>query len=115
MFTTHIRASHFNLIACASASQRVLGGDEPWGLVTALLCAGATSVTGTQWEIQSGTAREYFTLMYMDILRRENGEGSVVDLAVALQKTVRKLKKKADFREPYHWAPFVLYGSWFMK
>jgi CHAT domain-containing protein len=113
MFHTNIKTSHFNLIACASATQQIAQGDEPLGIITALLCTGATSISGTMWEVQLGTGRDFIKYMYKDFCR--NDEGSVVDLAVALQKTVKKLKRSPDTREPFHWAPFVLHGSWFRK
>ena len=47
LFTIPIRAIHFNLIACGSMSQVISSSDEPWGIVTVLLCAGATSIKGT--------------------------------------------------------------------
>jgi CHAT domain-containing protein len=118
MFATPITASHFNLIACASTSQLVKKGDEPWGIVTALLCAGATSVSGTMWEVQLGAGRDFIKAMYQGCPKggREEVEGGgVVDLAVRLQKTVKMMKRNPNTREPYHWAPFVLHGSWFHR
>ena len=114
LFATSVYASHFNLIACGSASQVIGQGDEPWGIVTALLCAGATSVGGTMWPIQVGTGETFMRMLYKDE-GKTDGKGGIVDLAVAHQNAVKRLKRGPDTREPYHWAAFVLHGAWFYR
>lgn len=109
-----IRASHITLIACASASQAVQQGDEPLGTVTALLCAGASSVLGTMWAIQSGSGRS-FSEQFHSRLAKAATDGNVVDVAVALQQAIKKIRRTDDTEEPYHWASFVLHGSWFYR
>ena len=119
IFATPIRTSHFNLIACGSAFQNISVGDEPMGVVAALLCAGATSVGGTMWPIHVGTGRDFLQGVYNGLSdgeeRETRGGDEVVDLAVALQKQVVEMKRDADTRQPYHWAGFVLHGSWFYR
>jgi CHAT domain-containing protein len=111
---TPIRASHFSLIGCASATQSIQTGDEPLGVIAALLCAGARSVTGTLWPIDSSVGREFSTEFYGHIQKR-NSPGDIVDLAVALQETVIKLKGEYETQTPYCWASFVLHGAWFYQ
>jgi CHAT domain-containing protein len=111
---TPIRASHFSLIGCASAFQSIQTGDEPLGVIAALLCAGARSVTGTLWPIDSGVGREFSTQFYSHFQKR-NMPGDIVDLAVALQKTVIRLKRGHATQAPYFWASFVLHGAWFYQ
>lgn len=119
IFATPIRTSHFNLIACGSASQSISVGDEPMGVVAALLCAGATSVGGTMWPIDVGTGRLFMQGMYHGLSDGADGEAragsEVVDLAVALQRQVVEMKRDIDMREPWYWAGFVLHGSWFYR
>jgi CHAT domain-containing protein len=103
----------FILMACNSATQQVSIGDEPLGLITAILTAGASSIVGTLWGVASETARifaERFTQKLIDA-----GGSSMTDLAVALQQTVLSLKSDYNTRLPYHWAPFVLHGSYFSR
>ena len=113
LFATSVRATHFNLIACGSASQVIGSGDEPWGIVTALLCAGATSVEGTMWPIQVGTGELFMKKLYKDL--GSGGSEGIVDLAVAHQTAVKRLRRSADTRAPCHWAAFVLHGAWFYQ
>lgn len=111
------QAPHFTLMACASTVQAVTPGDEPLGLVTALLCAGAASVLGTAWPVQSRTART-FTQSFMANLDGTGGDGGCdgfLDLAVAVREAVLDLRDSPKTRTPYHWAAFVLHGSWFWK
>lgn len=53
IFSTPITASLIALIACGSASQAIRTGDEPTGLLTALLCSGANSVVGSLWPVEA--------------------------------------------------------------
>ena len=116
IFAAGVRASHVTLVACASASQAVQPGDEPLGTVTALLCAGASSVLGTLWAIESGSGRAFSDAFHGRLARTAAAEGGgVVDVAVALQQAVRKMRRSDDTEEPFHWASFVLHGSWFYK
>jgi CHAT domain-containing protein len=110
IFAIDIKASHFNLIACGSAEQTVSEGDEPLGIVTALLCAGASSVVGTMWPIQIETGKTFIK----EFEYKMRATNDVVDIAVCLQETVQELRR-LDLPRPYHWASFVLHGSWFHK
>jgi len=133
IFSLKLQAPHISLMACGSSSQRIEAGDEPLGLVTALLCAGAASVTGTMWPIASATARRFAEHFHTEILSaigcrmagsgrtaaQEEREGMVevvvIDLAVALQKAVIRMKRTPQTWLPYHWAAFVVHGACFMK
>lgn len=101
------------LMACNSANQQVLVGNEPLGLITAILIAGASSVVGTLWDVASETGR-IFAERFTQKLIAAGGSG-MIDLAVALQETVVSLKQDYKTRLPYHWAPFVLHGSCFSR
>ena len=124
-----IRASHVSLIACGSARQAIQPeGDEPLGVLTALLYAGATSVTGTMWPTGVGVGRGFSNRFYSALKEAQtaaentsrvgdgdgDGDGSMreIDLAVLLQTTARKMKRSPETSRPYSWAGFVLHGSW---
>ena len=48
-FGTRLRdGAHFTVIACESGSQHIAPGDEPLGIISALVHAGASSVLGRQ-------------------------------------------------------------------
>jgi CHAT domain-containing protein len=132
IFRSRVQASNIMLIACGSASESNTPGDEPLGIVTALLCAGASSVIGTLWKVQAGRGME-FSRRFYDMLFNEaeaarsqhthdsqgdklaDGPNMLLDMAVILQKVVCKMKRNKDFRVPFQWAPYMLSGSWFVQ
>jgi len=127
-------APHIILMACASTAQAITPGDEPLGLVTALLCAGAASVLGTMWPVQSRTARvfaERFVANW-DAARCSGGEsgddgggqedrnrerkgGGWLNLAIAVREAVLDLREGVRTKEVWHWGGFVLHGSFFCR
>ena len=113
IFKMNLPAPHITLIACDSASQGINAGDEPLGIVTALLCTGASSALGTIWPTASGTGRNFSKHFYVEL--GSNSEASVFDLASALRTAVLKIRRNRRTRLPYHWASFVLHGAWFTK
>lgn len=134
IFQSKVQASNIMLIACGSASESNAPGDEPLGIVTALLCAGASSVIGTLWRVGSGRGMDFARRFYEMLLTETEGPGSsnsagvnreeslaespklLIDLAVIMQKVICKMKSRSpDFREPYHWTPYMLSGSWFVQ
>lgn len=122
VFELKLKSPLVTLMACGSSTQQVGAGDEPLGLVTSFLCAGAASVVGTVWPIKSRTARRFAASFYKNIrqeagsIREHDQPGpNMIDLAVALQRTVQELRKDPTTSMPYHWAAFVLYGASFMK
>lgn len=116
VFNLKLRRPLVSLLACGSSQQRIGEGDEPLGLITAFLCAGAGSVIGTLWPVASGTARQFATV-FAEAMRSGPPESldEILDLAVALQQTVRKMRRSSLTRTPYHWAAFVLHGSAFFR
>lgn len=125
-FNLKLKSPHISLMACGSASQMISPGDEPLGIVTALLCAGAASIIGTMWPVASASARTFAELFHSELLDMRQGQQSnfvhkkddgadVFNLAIALQRAVMKMKRHREARLPYHWAPFVLHGSCFMR
>jgi CHAT domain-containing protein len=101
------------LVACESASQTISEGDEPLGLITGFLCAGAASVIGASWPIPSGTGREFSRKFYDQI--RNTPKSGIVDLAVALQEAVLSIRDCPLSSSTYHWGAFSLYGSWLFR
>ncbi|KAL9097451.1 MAG: hypothetical protein Q9165_000347 [Trypethelium subeluteriae] len=108
VFNIRVKSSHVSLLACASATQHFRAGDEPLGLITALLAAGATSVLGTLWPVQSSAARLFSVHFYHALLRSAPKEHGMYDLAYAVREAVLEVKQCWEFRQPYYWAPFSL-------
>ncbi|KAH0537352.1 hypothetical protein FGG08_005831 [Glutinoglossum americanum] len=113
IFKLRLNAAHVTLLACASSDQDVTPNDDPLGILTAFLCAGATSVIGTLWPTESRDARQFCDIFYQQAFK--GGTKSTANLARALRETVLLLRDDWDGSSPYHWAQFVLHGAWFCK
>ena len=109
------------LIACDSATQTIATGDEPLGILTGLLCAGAASVVGASWPIPSRTGRMFSDAFYSELGNQksfaasEHNNNKLVDIAVALQRAVLHIRDCKETSETYHWGAFSLWGSWLYK
>lgn len=111
-------APHYTIIACDSGTQDIAPGDEPLGLIPALLYAGATSVLGSLWPIPSSAGRVFSEKFYTSLQRQikdyETGSHPcVLNLAAALRDAVREMMNTKESKAPFFWAPFVLHGAWF--
>jgi CHAT domain-containing protein len=105
---------HVGLIACASSRQKYTVGNEPLGLQAAFIIAGASSVLATLWPIDGESGRLFSKHFYGTLMSREVSN-SPTNLATAYQEAVRKMRNNPETITLYHWAPFVLYGSWFSE
>jgi CHAT domain-containing protein len=117
IFLLKLKAPLVTLMACESARQEVSPGDDPMGLVSAFLISGASSVLGTLWSVLSRDGRVFADIFYQEIHRQcaEKPTSGMMDLALATQRAVLKIRENPDTRAAYHWAEFVLHGTWRMK
>ncbi|EHL03856.1 putative Tetratricopeptide repeat protein 28 [Glarea lozoyensis 74030] len=94
------------LLACASGEDDVAPNDDPLGLLSAFLYAGASSVIATRWPTQTSDARDFAETFYQKAFSsRKDG---TVNLALAVQAAVLELWENWDEDDPYHWAQFQL-------
>lgn len=121
------------LIGCGSGVEKLDAGDEPLGLVSAFLHAGAGAVVGTMWPIHDAMSGGEFTSGFYGLdwdtensdcesqaaLESGNigadGIRETVDLARRLQQAVLRIKGRTETRAPYFWAGFVLHGNWQLR
>ncbi|KAG7283968.1 hypothetical protein NEMBOFW57_010326 [Staphylotrichum longicolle] len=115
VFNLGLTAPLVVLVGCDSASQAVSTGDEYLGLISGLLCAGATSVIGASWPIPSAAGRAFSDALYEHLKPSAGSADGLVDLAVALQEAALSIMDDSDTSAPYYWAGFCLYGSWVFR
>ncbi|KAI3320726.1 CHAT domain-containing protein [Xylariaceae sp. AK1471] len=112
-------AVHFTVIACDSGTHDMAPGDEPLGIIPALLHAGASSVLGCLWPIDSECGRAFSAAFYAELRGGQSIvglPGGVLHLAQALRRTTIKMLRGelgSHFKLAHHWASFSLHGSWF--
>ena len=103
------------IIGCGSGNERPGVGDEPLGLVSAFIYAGASAVVATLWPIHdslSGAAfsREFYKAF--ENARQQSLGTTVVDLARSLQSAALAIRSREETRAPYFWAGLLLHGAW---
>lgn len=93
------------LSACDTGLARISGGDELLGLNRAFFVAGAPSLLTTLWKIDDESTAMLVKRFYANLM--EKG----MDKARALREAKLHLIKKG-YKNPFHWAAFVLQGDW---
>ncbi|KAK2879400.1 hypothetical protein FQN49_000918 [Arthroderma sp. PD_2] len=104
-------------IACSSGNQEIMRGDEPLGLTTAFLYAGAKAVVGTLWPLRSADGRAFSKYFYENMRNQAavnvaRGEEPLVNLAKAVQEAALKIRDEEETEAAYHWASFIMSGAW---
>jgi CHAT domain-containing protein len=84
-------------------------GDEraALGLAGVAVKAGVSSVLASLWSVNDPSTAELVPLFF------EHLNDSRLSTAQALQKAQQHLLSSAEYRHPFHWAPFVLIGRWY--
>ena len=106
LFELQLNSAVVMLLACASREEDVAPNDDPLGLLSAFMYAGASSVIATLWPTQTSDARDFCEGFYKHSFGGKRS-GPVI-LAKAVQKTVVAMWEEWDEDEPYHWAQFQL-------
>lgn len=104
-------------MGCNSGRARQSDCDDLLGMTAAFHCAGAGTVVSTLWMIDADDCMTFASAFYAYIIERlrdRSDLSSPVDLAVAMQKgiTAVRFDEAKRERDPYHWAGFILHGSW---
>ncbi|KAK0117405.1 hypothetical protein ONS96_013235 [Cadophora gregata f. sp. sojae] len=138
-FATQIRAKLVVMMGCRSGQQHISSSEDALGLISAFFAAGASSIVATLWQFETADASKFSSFFYKEMFAEEAGGGDagkrLIDVAGAFrtsvvemracQKNMCKKKRSLEERlgchvgeeqgEPYHWASFVLWGSWVMR
>ncbi|KAF2105079.1 hypothetical protein NA57DRAFT_71274 [Rhizodiscina lignyota] len=135
------QGGHVNLIACSAGSIDNQAGDEPMGLVPAILYSGASSTVSTLWPIEDDVGDRFSRSFFDSFIRqaKKNDQGALrsirelaqalpeidreyrrgeiersvrwIDIAEAVQLAVLSLDPQQT--EPLlSWAGFILHGFW---
>ena len=108
------------LIACRSGESQSKDTDDLFGLSTAFLYAGATSVMFALWKIDNDDgimfSKKFFSTMEKEKNKKNSGGSFVKDIAVSMQKALLQLRNQEDgdkkMKTRYHWGAFTLNGFW---
>jgi CHAT domain-containing protein len=102
LYQIRLPAKLVTLSGCATGMNFVSAGDELLGLQRGLLCAGASSLLLSLWDVHDQSTASLMQAFYADYIQTG-------DMPLALQSAMRRLR--AQNPHPYFWAPFVLIGK----
>ncbi len=93
------------LSGCETALGDALPGSDITSLAEAFWAAGAPTVVASLWKVDDAS-----TTIFMVRAYRALREGK--DVATAFQHAQLALLSHPEYRHPFYWAPFVVYGDW---
>ncbi len=104
IFDLDLHASLVTLSACETSLGKISGGNEVLGFVRGFLFAGASSVIGSQWQVDDASTAELMLALY-EFIRNGTPKDE------ALQAAQRNLLASMRHSHPYYWAAFSLIGD----
>ena len=102
LYRLRIGAEFVALTGCATGMNVVAEGDELLGLQRGLLCAGASTLLLSLWDVHDRSTAELMQSFYQGFVKTG-------DTPASLQTAMRQLR--AANPHPYFWAPFILTGK----
>ena len=112
---TGMRCEVLILSGCDTGAQPVSPRTlDPGGLPNALIAAGARTAVGGMWQVNDKAAQELFTRFYAELTQAdaEPPDGKEIGRSVAGCLRTAQLALRETWPERYHWAPFIVFGSW---
>ncbi len=94
------------LSGCRTALGPVVRGEGLIGLARGFMYAGARRVVASLWPVEEWATAALMTAFYRALWH------DALPPAAALARAQREVAKIRSFRDPYHWAGFVLVGDW---
>jgi CHAT domain-containing protein len=92
------------LSACNTGIDLNYGSGGIAGIAKSFIIAGAKNVILALWSIEDKATSEFMTRLYSEILKGRS-------VREALSITKHGFTKSKNYRHPYFWGPFVIYGA----
>ena len=103
LYQMRLDSTLVTLSGCSTGMNVIAPGDELLGLERGLLCAGASSMVLSLWDVNDRSTTELMTAFYKRVVEVRNP-------SVALQKAMQEIR--SHYPHPYYWAPFFLVGKY---
>ena len=107
MFDLRIPADLVVLSACETGIGREVEGEGVLGLPAAFLHAGASRVLASLWKVDDAATRALMARFY-SLWNPPAGGG--MPAAEALAKAQESVRARPEWRHPFYWAGWVLWG-----
>jgi CHAT domain-containing protein len=83
------------------------------GWYRALLVAGARTVIASLWKVSDQSTNQFMTRFYANLLAADGNGKRTMSKGAALREAMLWLRAQSGFKDPMHWAPFILVGDAF--
>jgi CHAT domain-containing protein len=103
-----LQARLVTISACYGSGTRAYAGEGLVGLSWAFLRAGARQVVAALWEVTDESTPRLMDGLYAGIAAGKRPAEALRDAKLEMLRA--GLKDGSRFREPYYWAPFVIYS-----
>lgn len=100
-----LKADFVNLSACETGLGKLYRGEGVVGLSQAFLAAGANRVATSLWPISDAGSAVFMQALYK--LANDDNHARALNL---VKRAFLKGRYGKDYRHPYYWSPFVIYG-----
>jgi CHAT domain-containing protein/tetratricopeptide (TPR) repeat protein len=93
------------LSACQTGLGKMERGEGVVGLTRAVMYAGTPATVVSLWSVSDEGTKELMVRFYENILKK----GMTKD--EALREAKRSMRASEDYRHPYYWSAFIMYGE----
>ena len=106
IFNLRLNAEMVVLSACQTAEGKDVKGEGLVALTRGLMYAGAERVTASLWKVDDDFAAELMQDFYERVIHQGKSP------AAALRESQLAMRNKRIWREPFHWAAFIMQGEY---
>ena len=106
IYNLHLDAELVVLSGCRTALGPEVRGEGLIGLARAFIYSGSRRVVASLWRVEDRATAALMASFYRAMWQE------ALPPAAALAEAQRELSRTRRFRDPYHWAGFVMVGDW---
>jgi tetratricopeptide (TPR) repeat protein len=103
-FQLQLNADFINLSACNTGRGENIRGEGIMGLTRAFMYAGTSAISVSLWAVESLSAKKLSIGIFANLK-------ADYQVAEALRQIKLQMLSQTDYRHPFYWAPFVVYGD----
>jgi CHAT domain-containing protein len=91
------------LSACETGHIEATHANELYGMIRALIYAGANTLVLSSWEVDAASTRLWMEEFYKN--------AQTQPLSEAARQAIIAVKKQPQYQHPFYWAPFLMFGK----
>lgn len=107
VFGLQLNADLVSLSACNTGGGKEVRGEGVMGLTRAFMYSGSPAVSVTLWSIESQSAKELDVGLFSNLAQKQGRAEALRQIKLALLRG----EKGEKYRQPFFWAPLVVFGD----